>query len=202
MILAISSSGTDLSSAVDPRFGRCRYLVFYDTDSGSLEAVANSNIDAAGGAGIRTAQMVLDKGAGAVITGNVGPNAMNVLSGGGVPVYTGVSGTVESAVKLYEEGSLTATGGPTAAPHSGMAGGGGMPGGAPGGGMGMGGAMPGGMPGGGMGMGMGMGGGMGMGMGRGMGMGMGMGRGMGMGMGRGGGRGMGRGGCGRGRWPW
>lgn len=124
MILAISSSGTELSSTVDPRFGRCRYLVFYDTDTGNWEAAANPNIDTAGGAGIRTAQMVLDKEAAAVITGNVGPNAMNVLSGGGVPVYTGVSGTVESAVKLYRDGGLTAAGVPTAAPHSGMAAGG------------------------------------------------------------------------------
>jgi predicted Fe-Mo cluster-binding NifX family protein len=149
MILAISSSGTDMNSTVDPRFGRCRCLVFFDTDTGNWEAVANSNIDAAGGAGIRTAQLVLDKGAAAVITGNVGPNAMNVLSGGGIPVYTGVSGTVESAVKLYQEGGLAAAGGPTAAPHSGMAGGSGG-----GGGTGMAG-------------GMGMGGGGGMGRGRG-----------------------------------
>lgn len=126
MRLAISSSGADLSSSVDPRFGRCRFLVLFDTDTGNWEAVANANIDAAGGAGIRTAQLVVDKETEAVITGNVGPNAMGVLSSAGIPVYTGVSGTVESAVKLYKDGGLTAAGGPTAAPHSGTGGGMGM----------------------------------------------------------------------------
>ena len=133
MKIAVSSSGPELSSSVDPRFGRCRFLVFYDTDTGDWEAVANGNMDASGGAGIRTAQLVLDRGAAAVITGNVGPNAMGVLSAGNIPVYTGVGGTVESALNLFKEGGLAAATSPTAAEHSGMRGGMGA-----GGGMGMG----------------------------------------------------------------
>ncbi len=124
MKVAISSTGTELTSIVDPRFGRCQYLVFCDTDTGEWEAVPNDNINASGGAGIRTAQTVLDKGASAVITGNVGPNAMAVLSGGSIPVYTGISGTVESAVSLFREGGLTAATAATAASHAGMRGGG------------------------------------------------------------------------------
>ena len=129
MKIAISSTGAELASNVDPRFGRCRYLVFCDTDTGEWEAVPNDNINASGGAGIRTAQTVLDRGALAVITGNVGPNAMEVLTGSSIPVYTGISGTVESAISLFREGGLTAATGATAGPHAGMRGGGGMGGG-------------------------------------------------------------------------
>jgi predicted Fe-Mo cluster-binding NifX family protein len=133
MKVAISSMGPELSSPVDPRFGRCRFLVFYDMDTGDWEAVSNENMDASGGAGIRTAQMVLDREAAAVITGNVGPNAMGVLSASNMLVYTGANGTVESALRLFKDGSLTAAVGPNAAEHSGMRGGMGT-----GGGMGMG----------------------------------------------------------------
>jgi predicted Fe-Mo cluster-binding NifX family protein len=129
MRLAVSSVGPDLSSEVDPRFGRCRYLIYLDDESGEWEAVPNSNIDASGGAGIRTAQSVLDRGVQAVITGNVGPNAMEVLSGGGVSVYTGASGTVQEALQRYREGGLTRTAGPTSPGHAGM-----QPGPLPGGG--------------------------------------------------------------------
>jgi predicted Fe-Mo cluster-binding NifX family protein len=133
MKVAVSSTGPELSSPVDPRFGRCRFLVFYDTDTGDWEAVSNENMDASGGAGIRTAQMVLDREAAAVITGNVGPNAMGVLSASNIPVHTGASGTIESALNLLKEGRLAAAPGPTAVEHSGMRGGR-----SAGGGMGMG----------------------------------------------------------------
>ena len=133
MKIAVSSLGPELSSEVDPRFGRCRYLIFFDDQSGDWEAVPNSNIEASGGAGIRTAQTVLDRGGQAVITGNIGPNAMEVLAGSGASVYTGAGGTVESALQRFREGGLTQASGPTAPGHAGMppgspAGGGGTPG--------------------------------------------------------------------------
>lgn len=133
MRVAISAMGPEYSSPVDPRFGRCRFLIFHDSETGEWEAVPNENMDASGGAGIRTAQMVLNREAAAVITGNVGPNAMEVLLAGNVLVYTGVKGTVESALQQIKDGNLTAADSPNAAVHSGMRGGMG-----PGGGMGMG----------------------------------------------------------------
>jgi predicted Fe-Mo cluster-binding NifX family protein len=165
MKAAISSSEPQLQSNIDPRFGRCAYFIFIDTDSGDWEAVPNANREAGGGAGIRTAQSIIDRGVEVVVTGNIGPNAMRVLSGQ-VKVYTGFYGTVEEAVQALKEGGMTDTTSPTVKDHAGMTGGGtggGMPGGGMGGGMGGG-------PGGGMGGGPGggMGGGPGGGMGGGM----------------------------------
>ena len=129
MKIAISSAGPDLGSDVDPRFGRCAYLIFYDTDTGDWEAVSNANRDAAGGAGIRTSQLVIDRGAEAVVTGNIGPNAMQVLSGR-VKVHTGFFGPVEQAIQAFKEGSLADTTSATVKDHAGMAGGP-FPGGGP-----------------------------------------------------------------------
>lgn len=80
MKIAVSSSGKDLDSQVDPRFGRCAYFVIVETDSMSFESFDNENIALGGGAGIQSAQFVASKGAGAVITGNCGPNAVQTLS--------------------------------------------------------------------------------------------------------------------------
>ena len=106
MKIAISSTGTDLNAAVDPRFGRCANLIIVDVDSGEFEVVVNQNAQAGGGAGIQTAQLVSDKGAEAVLTGNVGPNAIRTLTAAEIKVYSGVSGTVQAAIDSYKSGSL------------------------------------------------------------------------------------------------
>jgi predicted Fe-Mo cluster-binding NifX family protein len=122
MKAAISAMGPELESPVDPRFGRCAYIIFYDTDMDEWEAMPNANRDASGGAGIRTAQAVVDRGCEAVVTGNIGPNAMQVF-GTQMPVYTGFSGTAAEAVQALKDGRLAATSNPTVAGHAGLAGG-------------------------------------------------------------------------------
>ncbi len=119
MKVAISSAEPQLESQVDPRFGRCAYLIFYDTEKDEWEALPNTSRDAAGGAGIRTAQLVVNNGADVVVTGNIGPNAMQVLSGQ-VKVYTGFSGTVEEAIKNLKAGTLAETSAPTVGEHAGL----------------------------------------------------------------------------------
>jgi len=62
------------------------------------QAVPNSSIGAAHGAGIGAAQSVAQLGVKAVLTGQVGPNAHMALSQAGISVYTGAAGTVEATV--------------------------------------------------------------------------------------------------------
>lgn len=109
MKIVVSAQGIDLDSFVDPRFGRCRYFLFIDTDTMRLESVPNAARDAAGGAGIQAAQFVVDKGAQAVITGTVGPNADEVLKRSNVPVYRG-AGTASGVVEKFKAGKLTKEG--------------------------------------------------------------------------------------------
>ena len=160
MKIAVSSSGKDLDSQVDQRFGRCANFVIVETDDMSFEAFDNENIALGGGAGIQSAQFVASKGAEAVITGNCGPNAAQTLSASRVEIFVGQSGTVREVIEKYKRGDMKPTSSPNVADHFGMGGGAGMG------------------RGGGMGMGRGMGGGMGMGRGMGMGQGRGMGGGM------------------------
>jgi predicted Fe-Mo cluster-binding NifX family protein len=71
MKLAVSSAGTTLESNVDPRFGRCPYFIYVDSDTLQFEAVENPGATAGGGAGIATAQAVAAEGAGVVIDGQL-----------------------------------------------------------------------------------------------------------------------------------
>lgn len=135
MKVAISVQGSDLSAAVDPRFGRARGFLLVDSETGEFEYLDNPNVDAAGGAGIQTSQMVVDRGAEAVITGNIGPNAYRVLESAGVRVFTGAGGTAEAALGEFKSGKLGSAGSATVEEKFGMGRGGGM---GPGGGRGMG----------------------------------------------------------------
>ena len=183
MKVAVSSTGKDLNSQLDPRFGRCGYFMIVETDDMSFEAFANENVGLGGGAGIQSAAFVSSKGVKAVLTGNCGPKAMQAFSAGGLEVFTGHAGTVGEVVERFKQGSMKSTTEATVSEKFGAGGSGAMGGGMEGG-RGMGGG----------GRGMGMGGGRGMGGGGGMGMGGGRGMGGGGGMGMGGGRGMGGGG--------
>jgi predicted Fe-Mo cluster-binding NifX family protein len=109
-----------LDSKVDPRFGRCQYFILFDTDTGSFEAQENVNAQFQGGAGIQSGQLVVSKGVKAVLTGNVGPNAHQVLSAAGVSILTGVSGTVKEAIDGYKKGKYKPADAPSVGSKFGM----------------------------------------------------------------------------------
>jgi predicted Fe-Mo cluster-binding NifX family protein len=120
MKIAITATGKDLQSQVDPRFGRCANFIIYDVETGASQVYPNSGVMAAGGAGSQAAQTVADTGAEAVVTGNLGPNAARALEELKIPVFKFDSGTVEQAIKQYKEGKLPMISGPTVASHAGM----------------------------------------------------------------------------------
>ena len=119
MKIAVTSTGKTLESQVDPRFGRAACFIIIDTETMDFSVIENSNVAAAGGAGISSAKAVIDTGAEAVLTGNCGPNAERTLSAGKVKLYTGVSGTVTEAVELFKSGDLTDANGPNVQSHFG-----------------------------------------------------------------------------------
>lgn len=110
MKIAIAASGKDLDSQADSRFGRCPYFLIVDSETEEFEAIENTAGQAFRGAGISAAQMIVNKGVGAVIAGNFGPNAVNVLSSSGIKIFGGVAGiTVKEALEQYKKGELKET---------------------------------------------------------------------------------------------
>ena len=122
MKICVTSEGKALDSKVDPRFGRCRNFIFFDTDTGNFEAQENANAQFHGGAGIQSGQLVVSRGVEAVLTGNVGPNAHQVLSAAGISIFAGISGTVKEAIEAYKKGEYKATDTPSVGSKFGMPG--------------------------------------------------------------------------------
>lgn len=181
MRIAVSATTEDMDSAVSPVFGRCPFYLFVDTDTMEWNAVANPAAGASGGAGIQAAQFIVEQGAQALLTGNVGPNAMDVLNAAGVSVYPATEGTVREAVEAFRAGDLQSITAATVHTDAGKS----TP------------RIAGTTISTTRGRGAGLGAGRGAGQGLGRGAGQGLGRGSGRGMGRGGGAGRGR--CGGGR---
>ena len=125
MKIAVTSTGNTLDSPIDPRFGRCQFFVLVDPETMEFEADENQAMMAAGGAGPQAAQFIVNKGAEAVITGNVGPNAASSLAAASIKVYVGATGTVRETISLFKNGQLQEVSEATVASHAGMRGGGG-----------------------------------------------------------------------------
>ena len=107
MRICVTSRGPDLSSEVDPRFGRARYFIIRDEETETYEAVDNQqNVNAGGGAGIQSATTVAEKGCQWVVSGHMGPKALSVLKEAGIRIVTGASGKVSEALRSFKEGEL------------------------------------------------------------------------------------------------
>ncbi|MBP8912839.1 MAG: NifB/NifX family molybdenum-iron cluster-binding protein [Phycisphaerae bacterium] len=107
MKVAITAQGQGFSSMIDPRFGRARWILVVDTETGEYQAHDNTvHLNAPQGAGIQTAQNIANLGVEAVITGNVGPNAFRVLNAANIKVFLAAQQTVEQAVAAFKEGRL------------------------------------------------------------------------------------------------
>ena len=107
MKIAITAQDKELSSEVDLRFGRAKWLIVLDTETGDYEARDNIlNLNAVQGAGIQTGRNIANLGVEAVITGNVGPNAFKTLNAANVKIFLSETQTVKDAVASFKAGEL------------------------------------------------------------------------------------------------
>lgn len=118
MKIAVSSHGTQLTSKIDERFGRCANFLVIAPES--LEFQVLENRESEQGAGISAAKLVIDAGADLVITGNMGPKAFRVLKEAGVDVVLNGAGRVIDVIQQYKNGVFTVAAKPNSKGHSGQ----------------------------------------------------------------------------------
>ena len=112
MRIAISSTGQNLDSNIDPRFGRAAYFIIVDEETMNFEAVENTqNLKLPQGAGIQAGKTIADHHVAALITGHCGPKAFKVLQSAGVKIVTGAGGKVADAIEQFKKGELAAVSG-------------------------------------------------------------------------------------------
>ena len=75
----ITSTGNQLNSIFDLRFGRAGWFCLYDDQSGEISFIENENINSQSGAGTNTVEKVVELGAQKVISGDFGPKAKELL---------------------------------------------------------------------------------------------------------------------------
>ncbi len=106
MKIAITATGADLRAQIDPRFGRAQYFIIVNPETMEFEAIENTGLNAAHGAGIQSAQLMSSKDVTAVITGSVGPNAFQTLTAAGIQIFQSPVGTVAQAIEAYKSSRL------------------------------------------------------------------------------------------------
>jgi len=109
MKIVFTAKGSEWSSQIDARFGRMEVLVTYDEQNDKLEAVSNNETEAMEhGAGLQTAQKVLDLNPDVIITGNgAGNKALEILQKSNVKMYIGAGDmTLKEAYDAYKNNKL------------------------------------------------------------------------------------------------
>ena len=107
MKILITSTEKNLESLTDPRFGRAKYFILMDSNTGNWEVHENTqNLNAVQGAGIQAAQNAASLNAEAVITGHIGPNAYTTLKTAGIKVYLAERESVKNNFENFQNGLL------------------------------------------------------------------------------------------------
>ncbi|MBM3253728.1 MAG: hypothetical protein FJZ16_05715 [Candidatus Omnitrophica bacterium] len=108
MKAALSSSGKDLENNISEVFGRCPYFLIVEIEDKKVkgfETIKNKAVNQLGSAGIYAAQTVAEKEVNAVITGNIGPRALDVFRQFNIQVYKG-TGLVKKALQGFIDNKL------------------------------------------------------------------------------------------------
>ena len=108
MKLAISSTGENLKSEVDARFGRCSYFLIVEIEENKIKdfkAIENTGKDQMGGAGITAGEIVANENVDAIITTNLGPRAFSVFEQFKIKAYQG-QGKIKDVIKDFIDEKL------------------------------------------------------------------------------------------------
>lgn len=107
MRIAITTTGNNLDSKIDPRFGRAQFLLLVDRDGTLIEVIDNAkNTSALSGAGIQTAKTLADKKVDVLLTGRCGPNAAEALKAAGIEFGEVQSGPAREALDRFNRGEI------------------------------------------------------------------------------------------------
>lgn len=108
MKIAISCQEEGIESIIDQRFGRCKYFLIVDIKDNKIvntESVLNQGAKQGHGAGIKAAEQIGELEVNIIITGDLGPNATNVLNKLEIKSYHG-SGNAKNIIDNFINNKL------------------------------------------------------------------------------------------------
>ncbi|WMI80287.1 NifB/NifX family molybdenum-iron cluster-binding protein [Anaerotignum sp. MB30-C6] len=106
MKIAIPVNDMREEAEVCVSFGRAPYFLIYDTNSKEVVFSRNKAAEAQGGAGIKSAQAIVDEKAKVLLTVRCGQNAAEVFNAAEVKVYKTTKVTAKENIEAFEKGEL------------------------------------------------------------------------------------------------
>jgi len=108
MKIAVSSIDKNINGNVSDVFGRSPYFIIAEIKDQKIEkteTIENKSTAQMSGAGISAAQLMAEKNINVVITGNVGPRALDVLKQFKIEIYYG-DGKIKEVLQKFIDGKL------------------------------------------------------------------------------------------------
>jgi predicted DNA-binding protein (UPF0251 family)/predicted Fe-Mo cluster-binding NifX family protein len=110
LLVAITTTGPDIDSLVEPRFGRAAGFLLADPTTGETGWLANRAAASAHGAGTAAVAALVRAGVRAVLAGEVGPKALAALTDAGIAVHPDLhGGTARDALARFEGAAIPTT---------------------------------------------------------------------------------------------
>ena len=106
MLIAIPISNKKFISKLSQSFGRSDFFLFYETETHTKRILYNPYKGTVGGAGIQSAQLMIEKKVNVVITYQIGLNALKILSSADIKTFLCTSGNCETAISLFLDNKL------------------------------------------------------------------------------------------------
>lgn len=107
MKICFTAQGATLESLSEDRFGRAPYFIIVESEDGSFEAIKNPYADGGGGVGPKAAQVLIENNVKALVSGQVGGNAKEVLVAAGIAMYAyKAGGSVKDAFDQFKKNTL------------------------------------------------------------------------------------------------
>jgi predicted Fe-Mo cluster-binding NifX family protein len=107
MKICFTAKETTLDAQTEERFGRAPYFILVESETGAFEAIANPFADGGGGVGPKAAQVLIANNVRALVSGQVGGNAREVLAAAGIAMYTcRAGGSVRDAFDQFKNKTL------------------------------------------------------------------------------------------------
>ena len=105
MIIGIPTESSRKEVCVS--FGRAPLFMIYDTESKQQKFIENTGATAQGGAGLQSAQCILDQGVDTVLTVRCGENTAEVFEEVDIKIYKAEGIDLKQNIERFMEGKLS-----------------------------------------------------------------------------------------------
>ena len=107
MKIALPVDEKAIETSVCQSFGRAPYFLIFDTETIESTVIDNSAATSPGGAGIKAAQIIVDKQVNILLTPRCGENAAEVIKAADIKIFKTMNTSVKDNIDAFIEGKLS-----------------------------------------------------------------------------------------------